>query len=226
MKQVLLLTSLLFSSALLASKNSRLGYFSGRVSKVNQEAGLVRLKVEFGNQRYLNINDEVEFLRHSTNEKSCKGYIKGRTADYILVRIPSYRRCRDLLYLGNGAYIRLYSDDLANNLRMGKELMRILVKKHMALTAKERRIKKQLEQHIEKINAVNKRYQVLREKLENEWRSEIQSLEEDQSIVLNEYKEIRMQKDELNQKLEVYKLESTNLVEDRWALDPSHYFRK
>ena len=54
--------------------------------------------------------------------------------------------------------------------------MRIMMKKNMALNSRLNRTKKELEQYIEKINAINKRYQILREKLEHEWRDEIQAL--------------------------------------------------
>lgn len=200
--------------------------FAGRVSKVHPDTGLVRIKVEFENQKYLNKNDKIEFLRGLTKQKSCEGYIKGKTADYILIRVPNYDECRDILFLGNGSYLHFYSEDLVNNLKMGKELMRIMMKKHLALQSRMSRTKKELEQYIEKINAINKRYQILREKLEFEWRDEIQALEEDQARTLSVYKDLQLRVDDLNHKLEKYKIKEANLKMERWSLDPQQYFRK
>lgn len=217
---------LLFMGTAFARNLPDEGIFAGRVSKVHPDTGLVRIKVEFENQKYLNKNDSVEFLRGLTKERSCEGYIKGKTADYILIRIPNYKECRDILFLGNGSYLQFYSADLVNNLKMGKELMKIMMKKHIALEARMQRTKKELEQYIEKINAVNKRYQILREKLEQEWRDEIQALEEDQSRTLGIYKDLQFRMDDLNHKLEKYKIKEANLKMDRWSLDPQQYFRK
>lgn len=218
---ILLLTTTVFARELPEE-----GIFAGRISKVHPDTGLVRIKVEFENQKYLNKNDSIEFLRGFTKQKSCEGFIKGKTADYILIRIPNYTECRDILFLGNGTYLQFYSEDLVNNLKMGKELMRIMMKKHLALSSRLNRTKKELEQYIEKINAINKRYQILREKLEHEWRDEIQALEEDQARTLSIYKDLQFRMDELNHKLEKYKIKEANLKMERWSLDPTEYFRK
>ena len=104
--------------------------------------------------------------------------------------------------------------------------MRIMMKKNMALNSRLNRTKKELEQYIEKINAINKRYQILREKLEHEWRDEIQALEEDKARTLSTYKDLQFRTDELNHKLEKYKIKEANLKMERWSLDPVEYFRR
>ena len=59
----LLVVLLFLAIDLHARELSEDGIFSGRVSKIHPDTGLIRIKVEFENQKYLNKNDSIEFLR-------------------------------------------------------------------------------------------------------------------------------------------------------------------
>ena len=96
----------------------------------------------------------------------------------------------------------------------------------MALVAKKRRLQKELEQYVSKVEAVNKRYQVLREKLEKEWRESLVDIEEDKSVDLRQFKNTEIQLGELDYKLERYRITDQNLELDRWSLDKRLYFKK
>jgi predicted nuclease with TOPRIM domain len=109
---------------------------------------------------------------------------------------------------------------------MGKSLIDILLKKRLALSGKLRREQKDLDSFIEKVNGVNARYQILREKLEAEWRDQVASLEEDKTTSLRNYKDLERRVDELDTKLQRYRIEDKNLKLDRWALDPRLYYKK
>jgi hypothetical protein len=232
MRTILFSFLLLISLPIFAKKRGKVrvqdpnGFFSGRVSKVNLEAGIIRVRVDFNNQRYVNKKDKVEFYDQHDSSKRCKAYVLGKTSNYILLKVPEIDFCNGHVFMANGAYVKFYSQDLANNLKMGRELVDILMKKNMALQGRLTRTKKELDNFVEKINAVNARYKVLRDKLELEWRDEIHALEEDHADTLTNYRELQRKSDELNHKLERYKLEEDNLIEDRWALDPKQYFRK
>ena len=88
------------------------------------------------------------------------------------------------------------------------------------------RTQKELDSYIEMVNALNDRYEVLREKLEGEWRLELANLEEDRSVSLRNFKNIEMRIEEIDLKLQKYKVEDENLSLDRWALDPRLFFKK
>ena len=202
------------------------GIFSARISRVNNKASLLRLKVDFANMKYLNKKDKVEFWDERGSDVRCKAYIVGKSNDYLLMKVPEYEYCKKFIFITEGAYIQLFSQDLVNNLAMGKELVDILLKKKMALSSKMLRNKKSLDSHIESVNAVNLRYKVLRDKLEAEWREELASLEEDRLISFRNYKDVEGQLLEIDDKLEKYRIEDKNLKLDRWALDPRLYFNK
>ncbi len=202
------------------------GVFSGRVAKVNEDAALVRIKVDFINMRYLNKLDRVDIWGELNPGSRCKSYIAGKSNDYILVKIPDFKYCRRSLAFGMGAYLRMFSPDLVNNLKMGRELKGILLKKRLAIHGRMMERKKELEAHIEKVNAVNARYTVLREKMEAEWRDQIASLEEDRINSLRNFKDLEIQLSEINHKLERYRIGDDNLETDRWALDSRLFFKK
>ena len=65
------------------------------------------------------------------------------------------------------------SEDLQETVKIAKELIEILQKKRLAMQAKKDRHQKDLTGHVEKVDAVNQRYEILRQKLEIEWQKEL-----------------------------------------------------
>jgi len=202
------------------------GIFSGRISRINEKAGLIRLKIDFANMKYLNKKDKVEFWDERGSNVRCNSYVVGKSNNYLLLKVPEFLYCKRFVFISNGAYVQLYAQDLVNNLTMGKELIDILLKKRLALSSKFLKNRKNLDGHIEKVNAINLRYKVLRDKLEAEWREALGDIEEDRLTSFRNYKELEGQLLEIDDKLEKYRIEDRNLKEDRWALDPRLYYSK
>ena len=222
MKLFILFTAFFYSQSSCPNE----GLFSGRISKISEETGLVRVKVDFSNFRYLNKKDKVSFWDKGSNLEKCDGFIIGKTNEYLLLRIPNYNLCHNKAYMREGAFISFFSQDLINNLKMGRELMAILKKKRMAYLSKVKRGKKELASYMEKVDAVNDRYTVLRKKLEMEWKRELSSLEEDNVESVRKHKRAVLKLEEIEFKMEKYKVEEESLKLDRWALDSRLYFRK
>jgi hypothetical protein len=200
--------------------------FAGRVAKINKEAGLVRVKVDFTNMKYINKRDSLEFWDQRNSSKRCKAYVAGKSNDYLLLKIPEFVICERNVYVSNGVYLMFDSVDLSNNLKMGSELVEILLKKKLGLQGQLMHRRQELDSHLEKVNAVNLRYQILREKLESDWRNEIAALEEDRVVSLRNYKDLEIRLAELDGTLERYRIDDDNLGTDRWALDPRLYYKK
>tara|TARA_R110002049_G_scaffold99946_7_gene243056 strand:- start:177 stop:887 length:711 start_codon:yes stop_codon:yes gene_type:complete len=207
-------------------KVQELGDFAGRISKINQSASLLRFKLSFENAKYLNKRDRVDFWDERDPNIRCKGYVVGKSSEYILVKVPEYTYCDRTLNIAVGAYIRFFSPDLINNLKMGRELLDVLLKKKIALSGKMLRTKKELSSYIEKVEATNGRYQVLREKLEAEWRENLALIEEDRLVSLRNYKDLEQRVDDINYKIEQYNIAEDNFRTDRWSLDPRLYYKK
>lgn len=201
------------------------GLFSGRVSKINDKAALMRVNVKFANMKYLNKQDRVEFWNEHNPTIRCRATVVGKSPEFILIQINDFEYCLKRLYIANGGYLKFYSQDLANNLKMGGEILSILLKKRLAVTGRLNESKKQLESHLDKVDAVNKRYELLRQKLELEWQQELALLEEDRIVSLRNFKALELRLSEIEQKIEQYKVEDENLKIDRWALDPTLYYK-
>ena len=80
--------------------------------------------------------------------------------------------------------------------------------------------------HLEKVDVINKRFEVLQEKLRKEWRDEISLLEEDKVEASRRFAEYQLQLNNIDHKLEKYQIKSANLTVDRWSLDPDLYYEK
>jgi hypothetical protein len=217
---------LVFLSQVVFAELSEDGFFSGRLSRINYKISTVKVKVDFENIKYLNPKDKVQFFDEKNKNQMCKGFVLGRSASYVLLKVPNINYCEHFLQFTNSAYFRFYSEDLVNNIKMGKEVVGILIKKRLAVQSQIDVKNKEIQSHIERGNALNARYQVLREKLEEEWKKELQALETDKLAFTHSLQDLTRRRDEIDQKMELYKVKDENLTLDRWSLDSSLYFKK
>lgn len=202
------------------------GNFSGRISRFNREINTLKIKVDFANLKYLNSRDRLEFWDERNTSQKCRGYVLGRSADYILVKAPDLKSCEKFLLITAGAYLKFYSKDLENNLELGKDVVGLLLKKRMAIDGQMTLRQKEIDSHLERVGAVNARYDLLRKKLEQEWQKELNALEEDRVQSVRLAKDLEQRKDEIDKKLELYKVQDENMTLDRWSLDSRLYYKK
>jgi hypothetical protein len=200
--------------------------FSGRISRLNTTAKLARLKTDFINVKFLNRRDRLDFWNESYPNQRCRAWVEGRSNEYLLIKIPDYDKCIKRIHLTTGSLLRLTSEDLKSTIAVAKELVQVLLKKRMAMQAKMQRHQKEIDTYTEKVAAVNSRYQVLKEKLENEWNQELLSLDDDKAKSFTEFKVSEARLYEIETKLEAYRIEDHNLKVDRWSLDPEIYVKK
>jgi hypothetical protein len=219
---------LLFSTSYASTKSydDSEAKFSARISRLNKEAKLMRLKVSFENAKFLRKRDRIEFWNETYPDRKCLSYIEGRTPEYILVKIPRYNDCISKMYITTGTYLHLYSPDLKKGIEIAKSLMEILMKKQLALKSRMRRFKDRVDGHVDRVELINKRYDILRQKLDIEWQSELASLEEDKVKNYKSYQTSKVKYEDLMYKLEQYRINDNNLKEDRWSLDPNLYYQK
>ncbi len=226
MKTFMLFVLTLSSFTVEALAKSRSGIFSGRVSRINERAALLRIRIDFANMKYLNKKDLVEFWDERNPERKCKAYVLGKSNEHLLLKVPEFQVCQNSLFVTTGAYLKFFSQDLENNIKMGHELMDILIKKKLAVGGMLTEEQKRLDSHIERIAAINNRFKILRDKLELQWGHEINLLEEDRSVALRNYQALQLDMDEINKKMVQYRIDDNNLKQDRWALDPRLYYNK
>lgn len=215
-----------WSQSLESPQDESASHFSGRISRLNPNAKLARIRTDFANIKFLNRRDRVEFWNESYPENRCPALVEGRTNDYLLLRINDYDRCIRKVHFTTGSYLHFDSKDLKQTLSQAKEVVEILLKKRLAFQARKARNQRDLDTYVERVDVVNKRYEILRQKLEIEWQKELAALEEDKSKSFTEFKNSEARLNEIDAKLEAYRIEDHNLKLDRWSLDPALYIRK
>lgn len=201
-------------------------HFTGRISRLNSPARLLRIRTDFENIKFLNRKDRVEFWNETYPDNRCVALVEGRTNDYLLLKVSQFELCVKRVHFTTGSYLHFQSPDLAQTVTIAKELIEILLKKRLAMNAKKDRHQRELTGHVEKVDGVNKRYEILRQKLEIEWQKELSALEEDKARSFTEFKNSEARLNEIDTKLEAYRLEDHNLKLDRWSLDPALYIKK
>lgn len=215
-----------WSQSVESAKDEYGNHFTGRISRLNSAAKLVRIRTDFENIKFLNHKDRIEFWNETYPQQRCAALVEGRTNDYLLIRVSQFDTCLLKMHFTTGSYLHFESEDLKETVKIAKELVEILQKKRLAMQAKKDRHQKDLTGHVEKVDAVNKRYEILRQKLEIEWQKELSSLEEDKARTFTEFKNAEARLNEIDTKLEAYRVEDHNLKLDRWSLDPALYIRK
>lgn len=215
-----------WSQSLETPKDEKSTVFSGRISRLNGPARLMRIRTDFANIKFLSRKDRVEFWNETYPDQRCMSLVEGRTNDYLLLRVPDYGNCIRKVHFTTGTYLHFNSPDLEQTVQIAGELVEILQKKRLAMNAKKERHKRELDGFVEKVDAVNKRYEILRQKLEIEWQKELAAVEEDKSRSFTEFKNAEARVNEIDTKLETYRVEDHNLKLDRWSLDPALYIRK
>lgn len=218
--------SLALSQSAESEKDEYGSHFKGQISRLNGTARLMRIRTAFENIKFLTRKDRVEFWNNTYPAQRCVALVEGRTNDYLLLRVPLYESCIRKVHFTTGSTLHFQSDDLAQNVKLAQELVQILLKKRLAMKSKKERLQKDLTGHVEKVDAVNKRYEILRQKLEIEWQKELSALEEDKSQAFTQFKNAEARLNEIDTKLEAYRVEDHNLKLDRWSLDPALYIRK
>jgi len=205
------------------------GYFKGRITKINANASLIRIKLDFHNMRFINKRDKIEFWPETVEAKkmaNCYGTVLGRTDNYLLVKLASWYECNRSVNLALGNYLSMYSPDLANNLLVAKDLMEVLAKKRLATEGRLKRLEQEKVVHLDKVQVINDRYTILKAKLEAQWQEEIEKLNADHKDAEVELQNVRNELHAIDAKMEQYRVDDDNYKVDRWAIDPKLYFRK
>lgn len=200
--------------------------FPGRISRLNEVASLMRVRVDFENMKFVNKGEKLQFWQEHDPKNRCRGEVMGKTPMYFLIRIFNYGDCLTRVQVTTGASLRFYGENLDHNIRTAKELIDILLKKRLALHSKLSREDSKLAKFNEKIDIVNKRYRVLYHKLEAERLKEVEHLKKDQMVLFEMKKDSERRLRDVMKKLEQYKVEDRNFKIDRWSLDPNLYYLK
>lgn len=209
-----------------APKDEDSTVFSARVASSEPEAGLIRFRLNFENAKFLTDKDYMSLWRGDYRSRSCMAKMVSRSPDYLLVKVFDYKDCQEALGFNEGSVLNIQSNDLGKNIETAKTLIDVLLKKKLALEGKLSRGKLLIEQQNQRLNALNQRYNVLKDKLEQQRLQEAEGLVAGFQTERDDYQESLLRLQEVQHKLEVYKVKDHNLSQDRWALDPHLYYRR
>lgn len=207
---------ILLSSQLFAAQKA---IFSGHITQVEKDAHILKVLIDFENMKFLSKGDQVEFWNPTTKSNTCHANVIAKSNKYLLIKLKNYAYCNRTVYFAVGSYLKMSSPDLKDKLLQAIEIGKVLALKEKAQNAKLARLKKKLELTPVDRDLINKRYEVLKEKLELEWQQKLTELEDDKTYLFARYKRAQTDLRSIDNKLYRYNLVDQNLVEDRWALD-------
>ena len=201
------------------------GTFSGTVDHINEEAKLLRVRTTSLNAKYVGKGDRIS-LGDYGGMTECRGDVLARSKEHLLLKLPRFSLCSRNLPMVRGAWLKFYGHSLVDKVARGRKLVEILLKKRLALLGKLGEGDKDLKRHQEKMDVMNRKYGVLRDKVELEWRGALGILEGDRMRMLKKREEFEKRLTEVNRQLERYRVEDRVWELDRWSLDQRFYFKK
>jgi hypothetical protein len=204
-------------------ERNQLGLFSGRLSKINFPASLVRLRVKFENVKFLSKNDSIEFWTEGYSKYRCSSTLIGKSNDYLLLKVRDIDKCIEKGQMTVASHLNVYCEEMGQKIEVAKEVLEILMKKRLAMESRLKKEQKDLDQYLNRVELINKRYQILSEKLETEKQQELSAIEKDRLNSLNLYNNLQREILDIEHKLQTYRVNDKNLELDRWALDSRLY---
>ncbi len=200
-----------------------LSNFNARLFSNSEKTGLLKFRTDFSNQRFITPGIKVKFRTNKNLDYYCEAVVLSKTARHFLLRLTHKKKCYKYQNMSNGVEGEFVSVDFERNIETTNELVRILNKKRMAIYGKLKVTKKRLDSFLERTNSVNARYDTLRDKLEVERQEALNYLESERLLDVQNYKNYTARLDEIDFKLERYKVEDSNSVDQRWSLDYSRF---
>ena len=201
------------------------GIFDGRLEHINEKSKLLRIRTKSLNVKYLAAGDGVNLGAKGVMTE-CQGMVVARGQERVLLKLPHFKACARHLPLARGVWLRFYGRSLAEKVGKGRKLVEILLKKRLALLGHLGEEDKDLKRQGEKIDIANRKYGVLRDKVELEWRRALARLEGEQGKMVKKREEFEKRLMEINKQLELYRVEDRIWELDRWSLDQRFYFKK
>ena len=201
------------------------GIFEGKVEHINKKIKLIRIHTKESNVKYLGKGDLV-YLGDRSGVTECRGELLARGREHILLKLPNFTFCSRNLSMARGVWLKFYGRSLAEKVAKGRKLIEVLLKKRLATMSLLGEEKKDLKRQGEKIDIANRKYGILRDKVEIEWKNALTELEGERTGMLKRHEEFEKRLTEINKQLEKYRVEGKEWEWDRWSLDQRFYFKK
>ena len=218
MRLILLFISLV-SSASFAKGD--LSQFKARLFSVNKEVSLLKFRSDFSNAKFLTPGARAKFRTNIGLNHFCDGVVLSKSVNHFLFKVTHMDKCAKYQNLSLGINADFVSIDLEKNMISVNDLVKVLNKKRLAIFGKLQRVKKRLAIFVERVDATNKRFDTLRTKLEAERQEALSYLESEKLLDTQNFKNYSSKLDEIDFKLEKYRLEDSNSNDIRWSLDYS-----
>ena len=192
---------------------------------VNEKVKLLRIHTRAVNVKYLGGGDRIR-LGGRGGMTECQGDVVARSKEHILLKLPRFNFCSRNVSLAKGIWLKFYGQSLVEKVAKGRKLVEILLKKRLALLGRLGDEKKDLKRQGEKIDIINRKYGILRDKVELEWKDALAELEQEHMRMLKKRETFEKSLVKINKQLERYRVEDETWQWDRWSLDKRFYFQK
>ena len=194
--------------------------FTGRVSKLIPEQGLMRLRLEFANSKFLKREDDLEFWNEGRPDVRCQAFIRGRSNEYVLAEVREWGECIRKVGVTTGSFLFFDSKEFQKTLNSAQEMMKILLKKRAVLSGfRDRNNTANYENNL-RMDNINAIYQERMERLKSEWQEALKGVTELKNNNDRDMLSIDNQIKALDFEIERYRVEDENVIKDHWSLSP------
>lgn len=192
--------------------------FNGKVHSFSENGGTLKIISSYENQKFLKSGDEISLSREKNVNGYCDAKLVSKSTQLLLLKLADYQKCKNYNGLVVGDELYLKSEDLAVNMEVAQTLIEVLLKKKLALEGLKNQVAYKLKSKSSRETQVNIKYDILKTELEQKKQNELEQLQREFQKEEEASRDLETRLNEVYSKLELYKIESPQIQEDRWAI--------
>lgn len=194
--------------------------FTGRVTDRDKSTNILKISSENKNIKFFRAGDLVSFTVASRDSNFCKGYVRNVEENFFVIYVKDIYSCwEDTDYFRRGSLLRFQSNQLSLRVREASKHRIILLKR-----------KRDFFRQLNDVNHFVWSYDQQKVLTASDYDLKIVEIEKGKQkalemLISKKKDQIRIQKelirrlDELDEKLDHYRIERDDMLVDRWHLD-------
>ena len=196
-------------------------YFYGRVSDLSKDQKMIRFSTENRNIKLFRAGDTLRFrVIKDKDGEECIGHVRDSDENYLVFSVTSYAPCLgDRLKMRIGNILRVNSEALFSRIKDAKVFREVLKKRKKDFLSQLNEVNTWLWTFKQQKLKSTAKYDQEISKLQLAKQQEISNLNLKRKDYLHLQRELKFRLDKLDQDLELYRIENSKVLRDRWAKD-------
>ena len=197
------------------------GQFEGRVSDRDQASSILKVQSENENIKFFKAGDKVHFkVQQNPNKDFCQGHIRAVGPEFFTMYVKNLYPCwNEGEYFRRGMILNFETSRLAERVQNASEYRLILLKRREDYFKQLNKVNHFIWSYKQQKVQLAAQYDKKIEELKKKKRRALEGLLSKKNDVASTQRELISQLDNLDEKLEFYRIENHSEEKNRWTKD-------